>query len=226
MFRRALVISAAAVVCTFTPRDGHAASLSASELSSRIAELPGGPDRRALDAALTSYVRAMSRGAVARSSLLTLIDYTRPSTEPRLWVLDLDTGRVLYRELVAHGRRSGDNMTRYFSNDAGSLMTSLGLFVTDRPYVGHNGYSLRLRGLDPGVNDHAYDRAIVLHGAPYVSETNATRFGRLGRSLGCPAVRPTVARSLIDTIKGGTVLFAYGTPARSPGAAGPTHHGR
>ena len=195
---------------------------------SRLADLPDGPNRQALDAALSSYLSALSRGVVARTRLLTLIDYTRPSTEPRLWVLDLDMGRVIYRELVAHGRRSGDNIARYFSNEAGSLMTSLGLFVTDLPYIGQNGYSLRLRGLDPGINDHAYDRAIVLHGAPYVSEANATRFGRLGRSWGCPAVRPTVARRLIDTVKGGTVLFAYGTPAdRSPdGVDGTQHSGR
>jgi hypothetical protein len=229
MFRRALIISAAvAVLCAFTPRNGQAESLSANEtaeLSSRLADLPGGPNRRALDAALSSYLSALSRGAVARTSLLTLIDYTRPSTEPRLWVLDLDTGRVIYRELVAHGRRSGDNVARYFSNEAGSLMTSLGLFVTDLPYIGQNGYSLRLRGLDPGVNDHAYDRAIVLHGAPYVSEANATRFGRLGRSWGCPAVRPAVARRLIDTVKGGTILFAYGIPAgRSPDGVDATQH--
>jgi hypothetical protein len=132
---------------------------------------------------------------------------------------------VIYRELVAHGRRSGDNMARYFSNEDGSLMTSLGLFVTELPYIGQNGYSLRLRGLDPGINDHAYDRAIVLHGAPYVSEANATRFGRLGRSWGCPAVRPAVARRLIDTVKGGTVLFAYGIPAGdSPDSVDATRH--
>jgi L,D-transpeptidase catalytic domain len=216
MFRRALIICAAvAALCTFTPRSVAASSAAneAAELSSRLAELPGGPNRQALDAALSSYLSALSRGAVARSRLLTLIDYTRPSTEPRLWVLDLDTGRVIYRELVAHGRRTGDNIARYFSNEMGSLMTSLGLFVTELPYIGQNGYSLRLRGLDPGINDHAYDRAIVLHGAPYVSEANATRFGRLGRSWGCPAVRPAIARRLIDTVKGGTVLFAYGIPA-------------
>jgi hypothetical protein len=217
MFGRALIIPAAvAVVCAGTPVNGQTASVSASgtaALSSRLADLPGGPTRRALDAALSSYLSALSRGAVARSGLLTLIDYTRPSTEPRLWVLDLDTSRVIFRELVAHGRRSGDNVARYFSNEAGSLMTSLGLFVTDLPYLGQNGYSLRLRGLDSGTNDHAYERAIVLHGARYVSEANAIRFGRLGRSWGCPAVRPTIARQLIDTIKGGTVLYAYGTPA-------------
>ena len=213
MSRRALIISAAvAVVCTFTPRSGQAAALSATEtaeLSSRLADLPGGPNRRALNAALSSYFSALSRGAVARSSLLTLIDYTRPSTEPRLWVLDLQTGRMIYRELVAHGRRSGDNMTRYFSNEAGSLMTSLGLFVTDLPYIGKNGYSLRLRGLDPGINDHAYDRAIVVHGAAYVDPDVVKTQGRLGRSWGCPAIRPAIAHPLIDAIKGGNLLFVY-----------------
>jgi hypothetical protein len=179
-------------------------------LESRLATTAGGPGRRVLDAALAAYVSATHQGAVARTGLLTVIDYTRPSTEPRLWVLDLNRARVLYRELVAHGRRSGDNTTRFFSNAAGSLMTSLGLFVTDTSYVGRNGYSLRLRGLDSGVNDNAWDRAIVVHGAAYVSTAVAERLGRLGRSWGCPAVRADVARPLIDTIKGGTVVFAYG----------------
>jgi hypothetical protein len=89
-------------------------------------------------------------------------------------------------------------------------MSSLGLFVTDRSYQGQNGYSLRLRGLDPGVNDHAFARAIVIHGAPYVSAATAAELGRLGRSWGCPAVRMDVARTLIDQIKGGTVVYAYG----------------
>lgn len=179
-------------------------------LAHRLALLSDGPSRAALDAALAAYSSATTLGEVARTGLLTVIDYTRPSTEPRLWVLDLDRGRVLYRELVAHGRRSGENTTRAFSNAPGSLMTSLGLFVTDTPYVGHNGYSLRLRGLQPGVNDRAYERAIVVHGAAYVNQAIAEKAGRLGRSWGCPAVRPEIARTLIDTIKGGTVVYAYG----------------
>jgi hypothetical protein len=101
-------------------------------------------------------------------------------------------------------------------------MTSLGLFVTDSSYVGHNGYSLRLRGLDPGINDNAWARAIVVHGAAYVSDAIAAKLGRLGRSWGCPAVRTDIARTLIDTIKGGTVLFAYGGPADA-GAAASSH---
>ena len=92
-------------------------------------------------------------------------------------------------------------------------MTSLGLFVTGTSYVGSNGYSLRLRGLDPGINDNAYARAIVIHGADYVSQAIASRLGRLGRSWGCPAVRSEIARTLIDTIKGGTAIYAYGGPA-------------
>ena len=172
------------------------------------------PAPSVLEAALAAYEDATSRGMVARTELLTVIDYSRPSTEPRLWVLDLEAGRVLYRELVAHGQNSGHNLTERFSNAEGSHMTSLGLFVTADPYVGRNGYSLRLHGLDRGVNDNAFDRAIVVHGAPYVSRDTARKLGRLGRSHGCPAVRAEVARALIDTISGGSVIFAYGPPAQ------------
>ncbi len=189
------------------------AATGSAVLSQRLGVLSDGPSRAALDAALAAYASATTLHEVARQGLLTVIDYTLPSTQPRLWVLDLDRGRVLYRELVAHGRRSGENVTRAFSNAPGSLMTSLGLFVTDSPYVGHNGYSLRLRGLQPGINDRAYERAIVFHGAPYVNQATAEKAGRLGRSWGCPAVRPEIARTLIDTIKGGTVVYAYGGSA-------------
>jgi len=185
----------------------------------RVTRLPGGPRRAVLDAALAAYANAIKQGAVARTSLLTVIDYSLPSTQPRLWVLDLNRARVLYRELVAHGRASGDNVADAFSNDEGSFMSSLGLFVTDEAYVGKNGYSLRLRGLEPGINDHAYDRALVMHGAAYVSQAVADTLGRLGRSLGCPAVRPAIARKLIDTIKGGTVMYAYGVSHEPPASA-------
>jgi L,D-transpeptidase catalytic domain len=145
---------------------------------------------------------------VSNGRLLTLIDYSRPSTAPRLWVIDMETEKVLFEELVAHGRGSGDNLTEHFSNEPGSLASSLGLFLTGETYVGSNGYSLRLQGLEQGVNDRAYERAIVMHGAPYV-RAGMDRLGRLGRSWGCPAVRPAIARQLIDTIKGGTLLLAY-----------------
>lgn len=169
-----------------------------------------GPAPAVLAAALEGYERAVALSLVSNRSLLTVIDYTRPSTERRLWVLDLDAGRVLYHELVAHGRNSGGNVATDFSNEDGSKKSSLGLFVSDKAYYGQNGYSLRLRGLDPGVNDQAYARAIVMHGAAYVSEAIAERLGRLGRSWGCPALRTEVARGVIDLIKNGSVVYAYG----------------
>lgn len=152
---------------------------------------------------------AAEQGLVKRRDLLTVIDYSLPSSQPRLFVFDLDTKKILFRELVAHGKNSGENHTNFFSNSPGSLATSLGLFVTADPYVGSNGYSLRLKGLEEGVNDMAWDRAIVMHGAPYVSRAAVRALGRLGRSWGCPAVRKEVARKMIDTLRGGSPIFAY-----------------
>jgi hypothetical protein len=140
---------------------------------------------------------------------LAVIDYSLPSTQPRLWIFDVVRGRLLHQELVAHGRNTGERLAERFSNIEGSKMSSLGLYQTAETYYGSNGYSLRLRGLDAGFNDNALSRAIVMHGAPYVSEAIAERLGRIGRSWGCPAVRPEVARTVIDTLKGGALLFAY-----------------
>lgn len=161
--------------------------------------------RLALDASRC----ASQQGLVPNDDLLTVIDYSIPSTEPRLWVFDMDAGKLLYREHVAHGVNSGGNVPTEFSNHEGSRQTSLGLFVTQETYNGSNGYSLRLRGLERGVNDMARARAIVMHGAPYVDPTAARVQGRLGRSWGCPAVRKEVARKMIDTLKGGSPIFAY-----------------
>jgi hypothetical protein len=152
---------------------------------------------------------ASERGLVTRQDVLTVIDYSLPSTQPRLFVFDLGAQRLLFRELVAHGKNSGDNYTSYFSNSGGSLATSIGLYVTADTYVGSNGYSLRLRGLEEGFNDSAWDRLIVMHGASYVSRAAIKALGRLGRSWGCPAVRKEVAHRLIDTVRGGSAVFAY-----------------
>lgn len=140
---------------------------------------------------------------------LAVIDYSLPSTLPRLWVFDLDSRELVFEELVAHGRNSGETYARAFSNRPDSLTSSLGLFRTQDAYLGDNGYSLRLSGLEPGVNDHAESRAIVMHGAAYVDRAFIKATGRLGRSHGCPAVRPAIAQSMIDTLKGGQYLFAY-----------------
>jgi L,D-transpeptidase catalytic domain len=161
--------------------------------------------RLALDASQT----AAERGLVRRPDILTVIDYSLPSSQPRLFVFNLATRKLLFRELCAHGKNSGGNLTRFFSNSPGSLATSIGLFVTEDTYMGGNGYSLRLRGLEEGVNDMARDRAIVMHGASYVSRAAITALGRLGRSWGCPAVPQKVAKKIINTVRGGSALFAY-----------------
>ncbi len=165
-------------------------------------------DVNALELAVTAMHCATAHGMSA-SQRLAVIDYSRPSTEPRLWVFDLQQRKLLYRELVAHGRNSGDNFAHAFSNTEGSLQTSLGLFRTLDTYNGNNGYSLRMDGLEAGFNDKALERAIVMHGAPYVSADLARKQGRVGRSWGCPAVRSGIARQMIDTLKGGQFVFSY-----------------
>src|SRR5262249_39544421 len=151
------VILAGCLLAAFTASPSARANnvAATSALVTRLAEA-GGPSPLVLDAGFAGDQSAAPRGLGLRGKPLTGVDYTRPSTEPRLWVLDLAAGRVLYRELVAHGKASGDNTTRAFSNAPGSLMSSIGLFLTDASYVGRNGYSLRLRGLEAGVNDRAY----------------------------------------------------------------------
>jgi hypothetical protein len=138
-----------------------------------------------------------------------VIDYAQPSTEQRLWVFEFKPLRLLHHEHVAHGRGSGENFAQRFSNVEGSHQSSLGLFRTAETYQGGNGYSLRMDGLEPGINDRARSRAIVMHGAPYVNPEMAQRQGRLGRSFGCPAVRREVAQDVIDSLKQGQLLFAY-----------------
>jgi hypothetical protein len=161
-----------------------------------------------LHAALSSYRQAEVAGMVRRA-VLTVIDYTLPSHIRRLWVLDLERGTVLAHEFVAHGRGSGEDVATRFSNATGSLESSLGTFVTAGTYLGAHGRSLRLEGLSPGLNDRAMQRGLVVHGAPYVSESAIRLSGRLGRSEGCPALSPTAAPRVIDMIEGGSVLFGY-----------------
>jgi len=168
----------------------------------------------ALHAALQSWEALKAHGEAMRS-VLTLIDYGLPSTARRLWVFDLAAHKLLFNELVAHGRGSGEDLAEVFSNQEGSLMSSLGAFLTESTYNGKNGYSLKLRGMDPGINDQAESRTIVMHGAPYVTESFAHKVGRLGRSHGCPAVSPAIARPLIDEIKDQSLLYAW-HPSLSP----------
>ncbi len=166
-----------------------------------------------LELALEAYEQAAAGGQVRRP-ILTIIDYELPSYEKRLWVIDMESGRVLYQEWVAHGmgkpRGSGGDMEEAlsFSNERGTLKSCLGLFLTAETYYGRHGYSLKLDGLEEGVNDNARERLIVLHSAHYVSEDRADD-RLIGRSWGCPAVRPGIAKILIDAIKEGSVLWVY-----------------
>ena len=166
-------------------------------------------DQGVLELALSGYQKAIAAGEVDPSSLLTIIDYSRPSTEKRLFVFDPIQGSVLHASLVAHGKNSGANLATRFSNEVGSLRTSPGFYTTGATYHGKHGYSLKLRGLEGGINDNAMQRHIVIHGADYVSEKFVARHGRLGRSWGCPALPRETAGQVIDLIKDGTCLFIY-----------------
>jgi L,D-transpeptidase catalytic domain len=164
---------------------------------------------KAIQAALLSLSRLQARGTPVRTDVLAVIDYTRPSTERRFWVFDLIHRRVLFQELAAHGRNSGDQMAVRFSNEPSSLMSNIGVLMTGDTYIGKHGLSLRLQGLEKGINDNCSMRDIVIHGAAYVSASIARAKGRIGRSWGCPAVRPEITRSLINTLRGGALVLAY-----------------
>lgn len=161
-----------------------------------------------INLAMIAYKNALKQG-VTHKKLLTIVDYSKPSTERRLWVFDLAKGKLLFNELVAHGKKSGENSSVSFSNAPQSNKSSIGVYLTQETYSGKHGYSLKLDGLDKGFNDNAAARAIVVHSADYVSNNVASSKGRLGRSLGCLALSPKTSKPVIDTIKNGTVIFAY-----------------
>lgn len=206
--RAGALAALATLVLLFLPPGANAAP----EVVTAVLSHDGarGLSPKVLARALDAVDAARANGFSGRDDLLTVIDYSLPSTKPRLWVLDLANGKVLFRELVAHGQGSGGNYATRFSNLPDSHQSSLGLFLTAGTYTGGNGYSLKLRGLESGVNDLAESRYIVMHGAWYVSPEHARTHGRIGRSWGCPALPKESAGPVIDTIKDGSFLFVYG----------------
>jgi len=140
---------------------------------------------------------------------LTIIDFTLPSFKKRLWLIDMVSDTILYNTYVAHGKNSGEIMAEKFSNTPQSYQSSLGFYLTGDTYHGKNGYSLYLRGLEKGINDNAMDRAIVMHGAWYANESMIKKFGRLGRSYGCPSIPENIHKELINSISHNTILFIY-----------------
>jgi hypothetical protein len=168
------------------------------------AQLDGVVDFQLFKDAYLAYEKTTNRS----KSLLTIIDYSKPSTEKRFFVIDMDKKSLVFNTYVSHGVNSGEKTATKFSNIVNSRKTSLGTFLTDSTYYGSNGYSLRLDGLTKGVNDNARERYIVVHGADYANESFLKQNGYLGRSWGCPALPEHLSRQIIDTIKGGSVIYA------------------
>jgi len=160
-------------------------------------------------AAFDRAMRGYGKLGAKKKELLVVIDFSKPSTEERLCVIDLKDNKLLHTSHVAHGRNSGGNYATSFSNKPGSHQSSLGFYVTENTYQGKNGYSLILEGLEKGINDKAKERAIVIHGASYCDPTVIDNAGRLGRSFGCPALPRAKSKAIIDTIKDGVIIYIY-----------------
>lgn len=166
-------------------------------------------NKNVLKLALAAYKKANDKGNV-KKPVLTVIDYSMPSNQQRMWVFDVKNERLLFNTHVAHGRNSGQsNIPHHFSNRSSSKESSLGTYITKDTYMGHKGYSLNLQGLEHGFNDNAYNRRVVMHGAWYVEPGFIKKAGRAGLSWGCPAIAATLAKPVINTIKNGSVIFAY-----------------
>ena len=168
-----------------------------------------GLSQQAFDYAKMGFDKLVEEGKLLNSTILSIADFSLPSNQKRLFIIDLKNYRVLFNSLVAHGRNSGRELATSFSNQNESYKSSPGFYVTRETYDGKNGYSLKLEGLERGINDNAYERGIVIHGAPYVNEAIANAQGFVGRSQGCPAVPVQVSKPIINTIKNGTCLFIY-----------------
>ncbi|HEY4650697.1 MAG TPA: murein L,D-transpeptidase catalytic domain family protein [Pontibacter sp.] len=160
--------------------------------------------------AFIGFMNLKERNLVSSTkSVLTVVDFSKPSHQKRMWVIDLNARKVLFNTLVAHGRNTGNEKAIKFSNQPNSNMSSLGFYVTDKTYYGKHGLSLKLQGVDKGFNTNAMQRAIVVHGADYATESFIKQYGRLGRSLGCPALPTEISKDVINVIKDETVLFVH-----------------
>ena len=200
------VVTASAVVSVTTTNTN---SNNASALFSELHLGDAGLSATVFNSALEGLQKLDSKGVISKDDIITIVDFSQPSTQKRLYVLDLNNKQILFNTLVAHGKNSGGLWAKSFSNKTSSLKSSPGFYVTEDTYVGHNGYSLRLEGLEKNINDNAGKRAIVMHGAPYVDQSAISSLGYLGRSWGCPAVPEAQKEAIINTIKGGTCLFIY-----------------
>lgn len=163
---------------------------------------------KVLELAINAYYKARKTGLDSKG-ILTIVDYSLPSSEKRMWVLNLNDLQLIHYSLVTHGSGSGLLYARHFSNTPDSYESSLGLYLTKKAYDGQVGHALRLQGLEAGFNDNAEPRGIVVHAAEYADENFIDQYGRLGRSEGCFALPVSSSKSIIESIEGGTLLFAY-----------------
>ncbi|MFN8291955.1 MAG: murein L,D-transpeptidase catalytic domain family protein [Chitinophagaceae bacterium] len=168
-----------------------------------------GLSREAFEYARKGFEKLLAEGRLLNDSIISILDFSRPSSEKRLFILDMKNYRLLFNTLVSHGRNSGREYATSFSNQASSYMSSPGFYITRETYEGKNGYSLKLEGIEKGINDNAYERGIVVHGAGYVNESLAHAQGYIGRSQGCPAVPVEMSQSVINRIRNGSCLFIY-----------------
>lgn len=168
-----------------------------------------GLSQQTFDYAIKGFKYLVQTGKLANNSIISIVDFSQPSSKKRLFVIDLEKGKVIFNTYVAHGAKSGKEFANHFSNTPESNQSSLGFYETSGTYMGENGYSMRLDGLEPGYNDNANSRSIVMHGAAYVNESLVQSQGYIGRSWGCPAVPEKLHKPIIDKIKNGTCLFIY-----------------
>jgi hypothetical protein len=159
--------------------------------------------------AFNGFSKINKKEIISRDSIITIIDYSKPSNEKRLFIIDLKSAKLIHHSVVAHGRNTGEKYARIFSNKLNSHMSSIGFYITKKTYTGGNGYSLRLDGLERGFNDNAMKRALVIHGADYANESVINSKGYLGRSYGCPALPREISKQVIEKIKDGNIIFAY-----------------
>lgn len=168
-----------------------------------------GLSKKAFELAVRGFEKLLAQGKLMNSAVLSIVDFSLPSSQKRLFVINIITQELIFYDYVAHGKNSGAAIAKNFSNKINSLKSSLGFFVTKNTYNGKNGFSLVLDGKEKGINDHALARSVVIHGAPYVNENFATQKNGIGRSWGCPAVPENINKSLIETIKDGSCFFIY-----------------
>ncbi len=216
-FASSLHVSGKDVLVNYRPLVNHLKNVQSDDYSAVFDSLKLGKlglGRRAFDYAIVGFTKLKQKGLLNNDKIISIIDFTLPSNKKRLFVIDLKNAKLLFVTYVAHGRNSGLDKALYFSNEPESNKSSVGFYTTKATYSGAHGYSMRLEGHEPGFNDKAESRDIVMHNADYVSEDIARLQGYIGRSLGCPALSPKIYKDVIDKIKNGTCLFIYGNDSK------------